>query len=86
MTAELQVIETPTAMMAPLAGRGGRYRVELRPRSLRIRCGHRSPHAVLWLIFLEAGREAGREITDTICSRCDPARFARVRAWAESLR
>ena len=90
MAAELQVLENPAVVIVPPPNRGGRYRLEFRsaaegtvnPHS---GCGHQSPQALLWLIFLEADREAGREITEVICARCDPARFARAQAWAEAL-
>lgn len=96
MAAELHVVENPTVQVVPAPNRGGRYRLEFRPApgkpilgnpaAGRPGCGHHSPHALLWLIFLESGREAGREVTDVICSRCDPARFARAQAWADALR
>lgn len=90
MAPELQFVENPTIVVVPPPNRGGRYQVEitstaegaLGPQS---GCGHRSAQARLWLIFLEAGEEAGREVTDVICSECDPARFARVQGWAEAL-
>lgn len=84
--AELQPVETLTVIVAPPPNRGGRYQLEIRPPTQAPACGHHSPHAYLWLIFLEAGAEAGREVTDVICSACDPTRFARVQAWAEALR
>lgn len=86
MAANLQAVENPTVHIVPPPNRGGRYRVEFRSQAQPSACGHHSPHALLWLIFLEAGQEAGREVTDVICSRCDPARYARVEAWAETLR
>lgn len=91
MPAELQFIENPTIVIVPPPNRGGRYRLEFRPAAEnptagKPDCGHQSPQALLWLIFLEAGQEAGREVTDVICSQCEPARFARMEAWAEALR
>lgn len=99
MAVELQVVENPsgealrtgpTVVVAPPPNRGGRYRLEFRsaaesPASPRSGCGHQSPQALLWLIFLEEDQEAGREVTEVICSACDPARFARAQAWAEAL-
>jgi hypothetical protein len=38
------------------------------------------------LIFVEEGRETGRESSEIICSTCEPARYARVARWAEALR
>lgn len=84
--AELQFIENPTVVVVPPPNRGGRYQIEFRPLEDRLPCGHRSPRALLWLIFLEAGQEAAREVTDIICSSCEPARYARAQAWAEALR
>lgn len=86
MAAELQFIENPTIVVVPPPERGGRYQIEFRPRTESPACGHRSPQALLWLIFLEAGAETDREVADVICSVCEPARFARARAWAEALR
>lgn len=86
MPAELQFIENPTIVIVPPPNRGGRYRLEIHSRTDNRACGHQSPQALLWLIFLEAGQEAAREVTDAVCSQCDPARFARLQAWAEALR
>lgn len=91
MVAELQPAESSTVQVVPPPHRGGRYLLEFHPPAVnptagKLGCGHQAPHALLWLIFLESGREAGREVTDVICSRCDPARFARAQAWAEALR
>lgn len=85
MAVELQVVETPTVVVVPRPSRGGRYRMEFRSTGETPACGHQAPQALLWLIFLEADQEAGRELTETICSGCDPARFARAQAWAEAL-
>lgn len=90
MAAELQVSEDPAVVIVPPPNRGGRYQLEFRlPGESAVHppsgCGHESPQALLWLIFMEAGREANREITEVICARCDPARFARAQAWAEAL-
>jgi len=41
--------------------------------------------ALVWLIFVEEGREAGREASEVICSTCEPARYSRVARWAEAL-
>lgn len=86
MAAQLQFIENPTVVVVPPPNRGGRYEIEFRPPARTGACGHHAPQALLWLIFLEAGRESGREVSDVICSDCEPARFARARAWAEALR
>lgn len=86
MRAEVQFVENPTVVVAPPPNRGGRYRLELRPPATGLPCGHRSPQAVLWLIFLEAGREARREVSEHICSTCNPERFHRVQGWAQALR
>lgn len=76
---------TPAVVIVPPPSQGGRYRLEFRAEAEPLACGHRSAQALLWLIFLEADRETGREVSETICSECDPGRFARVRAWAEAL-
>jgi len=83
MPAEVQFIENPTITIVPPPNRGGRYQMEF--RSGRAACGHESPQALLWLIYLEAGQEAGREVSDLICSACEPGRYARAQAWAEAL-
>ncbi|MFQ5778300.1 MAG: hypothetical protein ACE5IP_09875 [Terriglobia bacterium] len=85
MAAELQVVENPIVVVVPPPGRGGRYQVEFRGAPAHCACGHHSQQALLWLIFVEAGREAGREVSDVICAKCDPARYARVESWAHSL-
>ncbi len=81
----LVMVPPPRRDGAPPTGLGGRYRLEFRPATETLACGHRSARALLWLIFLEADREAGREVTEVICSHCDPARFARAQVWAEAL-
>ena len=86
MAVELQFIENPTVVVVPPPNRGGRYEIEFRTPADGPACGHSAAQALLWLIFLEAGEESGREITDIICSDCEPDRFARARAWAEALR
>lgn len=83
MRAELQFVENPTVVVVPPPNRGGRYQIEVRAAADNSACGHNSPQALLWLIFLEAGQEASREVSDVICSHCEPERFARVQAWAE---
>lgn len=85
MAAELHVTGSPTVVVVPSPHRGGRYQIELRPAGARLRCGHRAASAHLWLIFLEGDAEAGREVSETICSGCDPARYRRAQAWAEAL-
>ncbi|MBI4465926.1 MAG: hypothetical protein HY656_00665 [Acidobacteria bacterium] len=93
MAAELQFVENSTVVIVPPPNRGretparlgGRYRMELRAAGETLTCGHQADQALLWLIFLEADQEAGREVTEVICSACDPARFARAQAWAEAL-
>jgi len=84
MAANLQFVENPTIVVVPPPDRAGRYFVELAPRAGANPCGHRALEARLWLVFIEAGAEAGREITAVCCSACDPARFARLRQWAEA--
>lgn len=84
MAVEVQFIENPTVIVVSPPNRGGRYQIEVRPAESGRPCGHQSPQALLWLIFLEAGEEAGREVSDVICSDCHPDRFARVQAWAEA--
>jgi len=59
--------------------------VELRPAATPLVCGHRAPSAALWLVFLEGDREAASEVTEVICSGCDPARYGRAQTWAEAL-
>jgi len=86
MAAEVQFIENPTVVVVPPPNRGGRYQIEFRPPEGGPACGHVAPQAFLWLIFLEAGEESGREVSDIICSDCEPERYARARAWAEALR
>lgn len=86
MPASLQFVENPTITVVPPPNRGGRYRIEVRRPDNDLPCGHRSPQAVLWLTFVEAGREAGQEVSDVVCSACDPARFARLQVWAETSR
>ncbi len=83
--ADLQAADNPIVTIVPPPNRGGRYRLEFRAAAEAPACGHRSPQALLWLIFLEAEQETGREIAETICSGCEPARFARAQAWAEEL-
>jgi predicted RNA-binding protein with TRAM domain len=81
MAPVLEFIENPTIVVVPPPNRGGRYEVEI-TTSAESRCGHRRAQARLWLVFVEAGEEAGREVCDVICSECDPARFARIESWA----
>lgn len=91
-TAELYSVENPRVVVVPPPDRGGRYRIEFESgphapgfRSAAWRCRHRAPHALLWLIFVEGGEEARREISDFICSRCEPGRYQRARGWAQAL-
>ena len=93
MAAELQVVESPTVVVVPSPKRGGetparmggRYCLELRPADGPLACGHQSPRALLWLIFLEGDEESAREVAEVICAGCDPGRFARAQLWAEAL-
>lgn len=90
MPADVQFIENPTITIVPPPNRGGRYQIEFRSGQAACpapggACGHESPQALLWLIYLEAGQEAGREVSDLICSACEPGRYARAQAWAEAL-
>lgn len=85
MATELQVVQNPTVVLVPPSERGGRYQVEFRGAPAHCACGHQSRQALLWLIFVEGGREASREVSDVICAECDPARYARVENWAHSL-
>lgn len=84
--AQLQYVENPTVVVVPPPNRSGRYLPEVRPSGGSSRCGHHGLEAVLWLIFVEEGQESGREVSDVICSACEPARFERVARWAEALR
>ncbi len=91
-TAELYSLENTRVVVVPPPNRGGRYQVEfasgpLAPafRSDASRCQHRASHALLWLIFVEGGREARREVSDVICSLCEPGRYRRAQVWAQAL-
>ena len=84
MPQELKFVENPTVVVVPPPDRRGRYRLEFR-RGPTGGCPHPALHALLWLIFVEAGEETGREIADVICAQCDPDRFARARSWAAAL-
>lgn len=84
--AQLQYVENPTVVVVPPPNRSGRYLPEVRTAYERTRCGHRTLQALLWLIFVEEGQESRREVSDVICSVCEPARFERVARWAEALR
>jgi hypothetical protein len=86
MRAEVQFVEDPTVVVVPPPNRGGRYQLEMKPPAQGLPCGHQSPQAILWLIFVEAGQEAEREVSEHICSTCNPERYARVRGWASALR
>lgn len=78
------------ADVAPPPARAGRYRVTFGgvrgvsalPSSQACRCAEPQGPALVWLTFMEAGRETGRELTDMVCSRCEPERFRRVQQWA----
>ena len=83
--AQLQYVENPTVVVVPPPNRSGRYLPEVRTPEERTRCGHQALQALLWLIFVEEGEESGREVSDVICSACEPARFQRVARWAEAL-
>lgn len=85
MPTQVQVADNPVVVYVPPPKRGGRYRVEFPETAGERSCGHGSPHALLWLLFLEGDEVRGEEVTDVICSTCEPARFARVRAWASAL-
>ncbi len=91
-TAELYSPENTRVVVVPPPNRGGRYQIEfasgpLAPafRSDASRCQHRASHALLWLIFVEGGREARREVSDVICSLCEPGRYQRAQVWAQAL-
>ncbi len=84
--AQLQYVENPTIVVVPPPDRSGRYLPEVRTPGEPCARGHRVAQARLWLIFVEEGRETGREASEIICSTCEPARFARVARWAEALR
>jgi len=84
--AHLQFIENATVVVVPPPNRSGRYLPEVRTPEERTRCGHHALQALLWLIFIEEGKENGREVSDVICSACEPARFERVARWAKALR
>jgi len=84
--AQLQYVENPTVVVVSPPNRSGRYLPEVRTNGGPAKCGHRAQQALLWLIFVEEGEESGREVSDVICSACEPARFQRVARWAEALR
>ena len=91
-TAELYSPENTRVVVVPPPNRGGRYQVEFASGPLApafcsdaSRCQHRASHALLWLIFVEGGREAKREVSDVICSLCEPGRFQRAQVWAQAL-
>ncbi len=91
-TAELYSLENTRVVVVPPPNRGGRYQIEfasgpLAPalRADASRCRHRASHALLWLIFVEGGREARREVSDVICSLCEPGRYQRAQVWAQAL-
>ncbi|MGH9788324.1 MAG: hypothetical protein ACRD4U_06450 [Candidatus Acidiferrales bacterium] len=83
---QLQYVENPTVVVVPPPNRSGRYLPEVRTSAGPARCGHRAQQALLWLIFVEEGEESRREVSDVICSACEPARFERVARWAKALR
>ncbi len=83
--AQLQYVENPTVVVVPPPNRSGRYLPEVRPPGEPCAHGHRVAQALVWLIFVEEGREAGREASEVICSTCEPARYSRVARWAEAL-
>ena len=91
MPPELNVTPQPTWAARPLerqasgqAMQGGRYRLEIRSH-LCPQCMLQTAHAFLLLFFLVADVETEREVSDVICSRCDPERFARLQALAPHL-
>ncbi len=84
--AQLEYVENPTVVVVPPPDRSGRYVPEVRPAGEACPHGHRTGQALLWLIFVEEGRETGREASEIICSTCEPDRYARVARWAEALR
>jgi len=76
--------------VVPPPERAGRYRVEFGgARRLSALpsfppCGCEAPDSValVWLTFLEEGREQACELTGAVCSRCQPEHYQRVRQWA----
>lgn len=88
-TAELQGLAEPVVTVAPSPNRAGRYQVEIgdaRPVSAlsshNCRCEAKCSQVLVWLTFVEDGRETGRELSDVICSHCDPGRFQWACQWA----
>jgi hypothetical protein len=84
--AQLQFIENPTVVVVQPPNRSGRYLPEVRPAGEPGLCGHPALQARLWLVFVEEGKESRREVSDVICSACEPARFERVAQWARAIR
>ena len=85
----LQQLANPESAVVPPPDRAGRYRIEFgksRPvpalPSSSCHCAGQVSQALLWLSFVEKGREAPPELSDVICSRCEPARYRRARRWA----
>ncbi len=88
--AEVQRLAHPVVTVVPPPNRAGRYRVEFgnaRPVSVlpfqSCCCEEKQARALVWLTFLEEDREASRELTDVICSGCEPDRYQRARHWAD---
>ncbi len=88
-TAELQGLAEPVVIVVPSPNRAGRYQVEIgdaRPVSAlsshNCRCEAKCSRVLVWLTFVEDDREAGRELSDVICSHCEPGRFQWACQWA----
>lgn len=63
---------------------GGRYRLEFRSHGCP-GCRFHTLHAFLLLHFLVDEVETQREVSDVVCSRCEPERFARLQRLAPHL-
>lgn len=88
-TAELQGLAELAVTVAAPPNRAGRYQIEIvdaRPVSAlsshACGCEARCSRVLVWLTFVEDGRETGRELSDVICSHCAPGRFQWVCRWA----
>ena len=87
---ELQPLGYRAVTVVPPPERAGRYRVEFgdarRVSALPLfpvcRCAEPDSVALVWLSFVEGGREESRELSGAVCSRCEPARYRRIQQWA----
>lgn len=79
-----EVNPTPARIVPQQPLVGGRYQVEFR-RHPCPRCTLSTVQAVLLLLYLQAEVETEREVSDVVCSACQPERFARLQALAPHL-